>query len=142
METTTIREREVTRDWYVVNAKGRTLGRLASQIAQIIRGKNKPYFSPNMDMGDFVIVVNAGDVAISGNKEEDKKYFRHSGYPGGATLENLKTVRSKQPEKILYNAVKGMLPHNRLGRKLINHLKIYNSSEHPHGAQMPKEINF
>ena len=121
METTSIRAEEITRDWYLVDADNQTLGRLASRVAQILRGKNKRYFTPHMDMGDFVVIINAEKVKVTGNKEADKTYFRHSGYPGGITEINLKSVRQKHPEKIITNAVKGMLPHNRLGRKLLTH---------------------
>ncbi len=140
METTSIRAEEITRDWYLVDADNQTLGRLASRVAQILRGKNKPYFTPHMDMGDFVIIINAEKVKVTGNKEADKTYFRHSGYPGGITEVNLKSVRQKHPKKIITNAVKGMLPHNRLGRKLLKHLKIYATEVHPHAAQQPQAI--
>ena len=140
METTSIRAEEITRDWYLVDADNQTLGRLASKVAQILRGKNKPYFTPHMDMGDFVVIINAEKVKVTGNKEADKTYFRHSGYPGGITEINLKKVRQQHPEKIITNAVKGMLPHNRLGRKLLKHLKIYATEVHPHTAQQPQAI--
>ena len=140
METTSIRAEEITRDWYLVDADNQTLGRLASRVAQILRGKNKPYFTPHMDMGDFVVIINAEKVKVTGNKEADKTYFRHSGYPGGITEVNLKNVRQQHPEKIITNAVKGMLPHNRLGRKLLKHLKIYATEVHPHTAQQPQAI--
>ena len=142
METTSIRADEITRDWFVVDAEGQTLGRLASEIAQILRGKKKPSYTPHMDMGDFVVVINAEKVKVSGKKEEDKTYFRHSGYPGGITLVNLKRVRQDHPERIVMNAVKGMLPHNSLGRKLLTHLKIYTGNIHPHAAQQPQTITF
>ena len=140
METTSIRAEEITRDWYLIDADNQTLGRLGSGVAQILRGKNKPYFTPHMDMGDFVVIINAEKVKVTGNKEADKTYFRHSGYPGGITEVNLKLVRQKHPEKIITNAVKGMLPHNRLGRKLLTHLKIYATEVHPHTAQQPQAI--
>ena len=141
MLTSSIKKDDIKRDWYVVDADNRTLGRLASEIAQVIRGKRKPFYTPNLDMGDFVIVINAEKVAVSGNKEEQKKYFKHSGYPGGDREISLSHLRSTQPEKIIYNAVKGMLPHNKLGRKLIKHLKVYTGSEHPHASQEPKSLN-
>ena len=140
METTSIRAEEISRSWYLIDAKNQILGRLASRIAQILRGKNKSYFTPHMDMGDFVVIINAEQVKVTGNKENGKTYFRHSGYPGGITEVNLKKVRQKNPEKIIQNAVKGMLPHNPLGRKLLKHLKIYTTAEHPHKAQQPKTI--
>ena len=142
METTSIRVNEITRNWYIVDADGQILGRLASEIAQIIRGKKKPFFTPHMDMGDFVVVINAEKVKVTGNKEKDKTYFRHSGYPGGVTQINLRKVRQVFPERIITNAVKGMLPHNRLGRKLLTHLKVYSGELHPHAAQQPQTITF
>ena len=140
METTSIRAGDITHDWYLLDAKDQILGRIASKVAQILRGKNKPYFTPHMDMGDFVVIINADKVKVTGNKEADKTYFRHSGYPGGITEVNLKQVRQQHPEKIITNAVKGMLPHNSLGRKLLTHLKIYATEVHPHTAQQPQAI--
>ena len=142
MKTTSVRSNEIKRDWFVVDAEGHTLGRLASEIAQILRGKKKPSFTPHMDMGDFVVVINADKIKVSGKKEEDKSYFRHSGYPGGITQISLKQVRQVYPERIIMNAVKGMLPHNRLGRKLLTHLKVYSGELHPHTAQQPQIITF
>ena len=142
METTSIPVNEITRNWYIVDADGQILGRLASEVAQIIRGKKKPFFTPHMDMGDFVVVINAEKVKVTGNKEKDKTYFRHSGYPGGVTQINLRKVRQVFPERIITNAVKGMLPHNRLGRKLLTHLKVYSGELHPHAAQQPQTITF
>ena len=141
MLTSSIKKDEIKRDWYIVDADSRTLGRLASEIAQVIRGKRKPFYTPNLDMGDFVIVINAEKVAVSGNKEDQKKYFSHSGYPGADKQVSLSHLRSTQPEKIIYNAVKGMLPHNSLGRKLMKHLKVYTGAEHPHASQEPKSFN-
>ena len=142
METRSIRANEISREWFIVDAEGQTLGRLASEIAQIIRGKKKPFFTPHMDMGDFVVVVNAEKVKVTGNKEKDKTYFRHSGYPGGVTQISLRKVRQDYPERIITNAIKGMLPHNRLGRQLLTHLKVYSGTDHPHSAQLPKTITF
>ena len=142
METTSIRADEINREWFIVDAEGQTLGRLASEIAQIIRGKKKPFYTPHMDMGDFVVVVNAEKVKVTGNKEKDKSYFRHSGFPGGVTQISLQKVRQDFPERIITNAVKGMLPHNRLGRQLLTHLKVYSGTAHPHAAQLPKTITF
>ena len=142
METTSIRADEINREWFIVDAEGQTLGRLASEIAQLIRGKKKPFYTPHLDMGDFVVVVNAEKVKVTGNKEKDKSYFRHSGYPGGVTQISLRKVRQDFPERIITNAVKGMLPHNRLGRRLLTHLKVYSGTEHPHAAQLPKTITF
>ena len=142
MKTTSVRLNEINRDWFIVDAEGHTLGRLASEIAQILRGKKKPSFTPHMDMGDFVVVINADKIKVSGKKEEDKSYFRHSGYPGGITQISLKQVRQVYPERIIMNAVKGMLPRNRLGRKLLTHLKVYSGELHPHTAQQPQTITF
>ena len=142
METRSIRANEISREWFIVDAEGQTLGRLASEIAQIIRGKKKPFFTPHMDMGDFVVVVNAEKVKVTGHKEKNKTYFRHSGYPGGVTQISLQKVRQDYPERIITNAVKGMLPHNRLGRQLLTHLKVYSGTDHPHSAQLPKTITF
>ena len=141
MLTSSIKKDEIKRDWFIVDAEDKTLGRLASEIAQIIRGKNKPFYTPNMDMGDFVVVINADKVFLTGDKEKQKKYFKHSGYPGGDKEISLSKLRESKPEQIIFNAVKGMLPHNRLGRKLLKHLKVYSGSEHPHASQQPKPYN-
>ena len=138
MKTNSIKKDEITRDWYLVDAKGKALGRLASEVAQVIRGKKKVFFTPNLDMGDFVVVINADKISLSGNKADQKKYFSHSGYPGGDKEISYSNLKENQPEKIIYNAVKGMLPHNKLGRKLLKHLKVYSGEEHPHDAQQPK----
>jgi len=132
---------EVKRDWYVINAEGQVLGRLAAKIAVILRGKNKPLFTPHVDTGDFVVVINAEKVKLTGKKLYVKNYARHSGYPGGLRLINVKTMLEKKPEEVIKLAVRGMLPKNILGRKLIKKLKVYKGPEHPHKAQMPKEIN-
>jgi len=142
METTSICKNDISRDWFIIDAEGQTLGRLASEVAQIIRGKKKTFFTPHMDMGDFVVIINAEKIKVTGNKEEAKTYFRHSGFPGGVTQISLKKVRQDYPERIITNAVKGMLPHNRLGRQLLTHLKVYKGSDHPHAAQLPKTITF
>ena len=142
METTSICKNDISRDWFIIDAEGQTLGRLASEVAQIIRGKKKTHFTPHMDMGDFVVIINAEKIKVTGNKEEAKTYFRHSGFPGGVTQISLKKVRQDYPERIITNAVKGMLPHNRLGRQLLTHLKVYKGSDHPHTAQLPKTITF
>ena len=142
MKTTSISVNEINRDWFIVDAENQTLGRLSSEIAQILRGKKKPFFTPHMDMGDFVIVINAEKVKVTGKKERNKTYFRHSGFPGGSTQVNLRKVRQDYPERIILNAVKGMLPHNRLGRKILTHLKVYQGELHPHSAQQPQTITF
>jgi len=128
------------KQWYVIDATGYRLGRLASEIADIIRGKNKPNFTPHMDTGDCVIVVNADKVTVSGNKGNDKLYRRHSGRPGGMKVESFNQLQRRIPERIIEQAVKGMLPKNRLGRQLVKKLKVYAGPEHPHQAQNPVEI--
>ena len=138
MRTKSITKAEINKEWWVADAEGKTLGRFSSKIAQILRGKHKPMFTPNLDMGDYVIVVNAEKIRVSGKKETDKIYFKHSGYPGGGTEKNLKFIRKTYPERIIENAVKGMLPHNRLGRKLFSHLKVFTGNDHSHQAQQPK----
>jgi len=125
------------RNWFLVDAKGQTLGRLASEIANVLRGKNKPSFTPHLDTGDFVIVVNAEKIEVSGKKASQKLYRRHSGRPGGMKIEKFETLRDRIPERIIEQAVKGMLPHNSLGRQQFKKLKVYKGSEHPHDAQNP-----
>ena len=123
--------------WYLVDADGQTLGRLASQIAMIIRGKNKPTYTPYADTGDFVVVINADKIHVTGNKMNDKIYYNHTGYPGGLKQRTLKQMLQAKPEEVLRRAIWGMLPHNRLGRKLMGKVKIYAGTEHPHEAQQP-----
>ena len=127
----------IKRNWFLVDAEGQTLGRLASEIANILRGKNKPSFTPHLDTGDFVIVVNAEKVEVSGKKASQKLYRRHSGRPGGMKIEKFETLRDRIPERIIEQAVKGMLPHNSLGRQQFKKLKVYKGSDHPHDAQNP-----
>lgn len=131
---------EVERTWWVVDAKGQTLGRLASQIAPILRGKHKPTYAPNVDTGDFVIVVNCDRIHVTGNKMEEKMYHRHSGYPGGLTSLTLRQMLKKHPERAIESAVRGMLPKSALGRNMLKKLKVYAGPEHPHQAQQPKEL--
>jgi large subunit ribosomal protein L13 len=128
------------RDWYVVDAEGKTLGRLATQIADVLRGKRKPEYTPHVDTGDFVIVVNAAKVAVTGNKRTDKVYYRHTGYPGGIRSRTLAEMLRRQPEEVIRKAVKGMLPRNRLARRQLTKLKVYAGPEHPHKAQQPKPM--
>ncbi len=135
-----LKQGEFERKWYLVDADGKTLGRLATNIATILRGKNKPGFAPHMDIGDFVVVVNASKISVTGNKMEDKKYWSYTGYSGGMRLTSLKVKMEKDPIFPLKNAVKGMLPHNKLGRRLLKKLKVYAGSEHPHKAQSPEVI--
>ena len=128
------------REWLVVDASGKTLGRLATQIADALRGKRKPEYTPHCDVGDFVIVVNAEKVAVTGNKRADKRYYRHSGYPGGLRSRSFEEMIQRRPEEVLRLAVKGMLPRNRLGRAQLRKLKIYAGPDHPHQAQQPKPM--
>jgi large subunit ribosomal protein L13 len=138
MKTISIKETEIQKDWWIVDAEGKTLGRFASKIAQILRGKHKVNFTPHMDMGDCVVVINAEKIQLTGLKETDKTYFRHTGYPGGGKETSVADMRRSHPERIVENAVKGMLPHNRLGRNIMSHLKVYTGTDHPHIAQQPK----
>ena len=140
MQTNSIKQKEIEKKWYVIDAENQVLGRFASQVAQILRGKNKPYFTPHMDMGDFVIIINAEKISVTGNKELNKKYFFHTGYPGHHRQVSVEKMREKSPEFIITNAVKGMLPHNKLGRKIIKNLKVFCGPEHTHKAQQPKTI--
>ncbi len=132
---------EVTREWYVVDASGKTLGRLATEIARILRGKHKPQYTPHVDVGDFVIVINAEKIAVTGRKLDQKRYYRHSGYPGGLRSITLRRLLEKHPERVIRLAVKGMLPKNRLGRRMLKKLKVYAGPEHPHQAQQPKPLD-
>lgn len=140
-KTTVLKPGQVTRNWYVVDASGKTLGRLAARVASVIRGKNKPGYVPFMDNGDFVIVVNASKIHVTGRKRENKTYWRYTGYPGGLRLTSFKDAMAKDPTFVIKHAVKGMLPHNRLGRKLLKKLKVYAGSEHPHKAQKPEPLD-
>lgn len=142
MRTNSVKKGEIIKNWYLADADGQILGRFASKVAQILRGKHKPTFTPHMDMGDFVVVINAEKIRVSGNKERQKKYFSHSGYPGGGRFKDLHTLRSSHPERVVSAAVKGMLPHNRLGRAIMRHLKVYRGPEHPHAAQRPQLLEF
>ena len=140
MKTVSVRQQDVAHDWYVVDATGRTLGRLASEIARRLRGKHKAEYTPHVDTGDYIIVVNAEKVFVSGNKETKKIYYRHSGYPGGIKSTSLKKLREAKPEALIEKAVKGMLPRNPLGRAVFRKLKVYAGDTHPHGAQQPKTM--
>ena len=128
------------RTWYVVDAADQTLGRLASEVARVLRGKNKPTYTPHLDTGDFVVVINAEKVRVSGNKPTQKLYRRHSGRPGGMKTETFAHLQARLPERIVETAVKGMLPHNALGRQLFRKLKVYKGAEHPHAAQNPQPL--
>lgn len=140
MKTQFAKKTEVERKWYVVDAKDAILGRLASKIAVHLRGKNKPIFTPHIDTGDFVIVVNAEKVKTTGNKLDDKIYYHHSGYPGGISAETLRKRLETKPEQVILDAVWGMLPKNRLGRAMLKKLKVYRGSKHPHTAQKPETM--
>ncbi len=128
------------RDWYVVDAEGKTLGRLATRIADTLRGKHKPEYTPHVDTGDFVVVVNAEKISVTGNKRAEKLYHRHSGYPGGLKTRTLNDMLERRPEEVIRLAVKGMLPKNRLARKQITKLKVYAGPDHPHAAQKPQPM--
>ena len=141
-KTFSARPQNVDAAWHVVDAENQVVGRLASRVAAVIRGKHKPEFTPHVDGGDFVVIVNADKVRFTGKKETDKTYFRHSGYPGGVTLQTPREVREKHPERILERAVKGMLPKNRLGRQMAKKLKVYAGPDHPHEAQNPQPLDF
>lgn len=142
MKTYTPKLTEIQRRWWVVDAEGKVLGRLASEIAQILRGKHKPMFTPHLDTGDFVVVVNAEKIRLTGNKAENKAYFRHSGYIGGERFIPFKTMIEKHPERVIDLAVKGMLPKNNLGRLMRRKLKVYAGPNHPHEAQQPAPLEF
>ncbi len=141
MKTFVPKLKDITRDWHVVDAEGRVLGRLASRIASILMGKEKPTYADFLDCGDFVIVVNAEKVRLTGKKLSDKLYYRHSGYPGGLKQMSAAEVLQKHPERLIRSAVKGMLPRNKLGRKMLLKLKIYAGENHPHQAQQPRALS-
>lgn len=132
---------EITRDWVLVDANDQNLGRLATQIASVLLGKHKPNFTPGVDTGDFVVVVNCERVRVTGNKMDEKIYYRNSGYPSGLKAIKLRDQLTKHPERVIHQAVWGMLPHNKFGRKLIKKLKVYAGPDHPHGAQQPEPLN-
>jgi large subunit ribosomal protein L13 len=143
MRTTYIaKEADIVKKWYVIDAEGVTLGRLASEVASILRGKNKPQYAPNVDMGDYVIIVNAEKVAVTGKKLEQKMYRRHSGWVGGLKETRLDKMLATHPERVIEHAVKGMLPKNALGRKMFSKLHVYAGAEHPHAAQKPETLEF
>ncbi|HYF02928.1 MAG TPA: 50S ribosomal protein L13 [Patescibacteria group bacterium] len=136
--TKSIRAVDVEQQWWVVDAAGQTLGRVAAQVATLLRSKHKPYYTPHVDCGDFVVVINAGDVQLQGKRAEQKEYFRYTGYPGGGRTVSFKDAVAHKPDFVIEHAVKGMLPKNRLGREISKKLKVYAGSEHPHEAQQPK----
>jgi large subunit ribosomal protein L13 len=140
MKTYVAKPSDRERNWLLVDANGKTLGRLATQIADVLRGKRKPEYTPHIDTGDFVVVVNAEKIHVSGNKRQDKRYYRHSGYPGGLRSRSFEEMQARRPEEIVRLAVKGMMPRNRLARKQLTKLKIYAGPEHPHVAQKPQPL--
>ncbi|MAI04059.1 MAG: 50S ribosomal protein L13 [Gammaproteobacteria bacterium] len=140
MKTTALRTQDIEQKWYLMDCSGKRLGRLSVQVANILRGKSKPEYTPNSDVGDFVVLVNAKNIQVTGNKSENKIYHRHTGYPGGIKKISFKDQLEKDPEKIIRDAVKGMLPKNRLNRQIIKKLKVYNDEVHPHEAQNPEVI--
>jgi large subunit ribosomal protein L13 len=140
MKTYSAKPGEIARDWYLVDAEGKTLGRLATQLADLLRGKGKPQYTPHVDSGDFVVVVNAEKIAVTGKKLDEKMYYRHSGYPGGLKERPLREQLERQPTEVLRKAVRGMLPRTRLGRQQLTKLKVYAGPEHPHDAQAPKPL--
>ena len=140
MKTFMAKSEEVQSKWYIVDAEGKTLGRLAAKVAHILRGKHKAIFTPHVDTGDHVIVINAEKIVLTGKKLQNKMYYRHSGYPGGLKAIKYEDFLARQPEKLVEKAIVGMLPHNRLGAKMAKKLKIYRSSEHPHLAQQPEVL--
>jgi len=135
------KKEDMQRKWFLVDARGKTLGRLAAEVAKILRGKNKPIFTPHVDCGDFVVIINAKDIQVTGNKRKDKKYFRHSGYVGNLKSETLEEKMQKNPQDVVFRAVRGMIPHTRLGRQIIKKLKVYADDQHPHQAQKPEKID-
>lgn len=141
MKTFVAKPDTVKRDWYVVDAAGKTLGRLATEIATRLRGKHKPEYTPHVDTGDYIVVINAEQVAVTGNKAKDKIYYSHSGYPGGLKSLSFEKLQAKKPEMIIESAVKGMLPRGPLGRAMFRKLKVYAGSEHQHAAQQPKTLD-
>lgn len=141
MKTYSVKAGEIQRDWFVVDARDQVLGRLATRVAAVLRGKHKPTFSTHLDVGDYVVVVNARDVRLTGRKAEQKEYFRHSGYMGGERMIPFETMMKRHPERVIERAVKGMLPKNALGRQMAQKLKVYAGAEHPHAAQRPEPLD-
>jgi len=142
LKTFSPKDEDIERKWYVVDAKNQVLGRLASHVARILRGKHKPIFAPHVDVGDYIIIINAEKIRVTGKKAQQKRYKRYSGYPGGLKETVYEDVLTKYPERILEHAIRGMLPKNRLGRKMFKKLRIYAGEEHPHAAQNPEALTF
>ena len=141
MKTISAKPETVKRDWYIVDAEGKTLGRMAAEIAHRLRGKHKPEFTPHVDTGDYIVVINAEKIRVTGNKAKDKMYHRHTGYPGGLKSMSFEKLIDKAPERVIQSAVKGMLPKGPLGRAMFKKMKVYAGSEHPHTAQQPQELS-
>ncbi len=141
MKTTALRSQDIEQKWYLIDCSDKTLGRLSVRVANILRGKTKPEYTPNADVGDFVVLINAKNIKVTGSKDENKLYFSHSGYPGGIKKINFKDLLEKDPEKVLRRSIKGMLPKNKLNRQIIKKLKVYSDDVHPHEAQNPEVIS-
>lgn len=141
MKTSIPKREEIARKWYLVDAEGKILGRMATKIAEILSGKKKPIYTPHLDTGDFVVVINARKVQVTGKKTMDKIYYHHSGYPGGIKQRSFEELVEKRPEEVIQRAVKGMLPKNKLGKKMLKKLKVYPDADHPHQAQRPEKID-
>ena len=141
MKTTALRSQDIEQKWYLIDCSNQTLGRLSVRVANILRGKTKPEYTPNADVGDFVVLINAKNIKVTGSKNENKIYYSHSGYPGGIKKINFKDLLEKDPEKVLRNSVKGMLPKNKLNRQIIKKLKVYSDEVHPHEAQNPEVLS-
>ena len=139
-QTTIVKHKEVKKEWFIIDANGQILGKLASLVASILRGKNKPTFTPNVDMGDNIVIINAEKIVLTANKETDKLYYSHSGYPGGLKVKTAKTIRATKPTALVEKAIKGMLPHTKLGREQFRNLFVYQGTEHKHEAQQPKKL--
>jgi len=142
MKTFVAKPHEVTREWFVIDAKDKVLGRVASEVARRLRGKHKPEFTPHVDTGDYIVIINASDIVVTGNKAHAKKYFRHTGYPGGIRETNFEKMQARFPDRAIQKAVKGMLPKGPLGYAMIKKLKVYAGAEHPHTAQQPQPLEF
>lgn len=140
MQTIFVKPKDVERKWYVVDAAGKNLGRVAARVAYLLRGKNKPYYTPHQEIGDYVIVINAGKVAVTGRKRQRKLYYHHTGYPGGMKVENFEKAIDRRPTFPMEHAIRGMLPNNRMGRKLFKNVKVYADERHPHAAQKPEPL--
>ena len=140
MKTIYVNPKDVVRKWYIIDASGKTLGRVAVKVASVLRGKNKPVFTPHQEVGDYVVVINADKIVVTGNKRTEKKYYHYSGYPGGLRVDSFEKMMERKPVFPLEAAIRGMLPKNRLGRKLFGNVKVYAGDQHPHGAQQPEPL--